>query len=91
MSPAKLWRLNNPRYVSHGGDWAAIVSHSKAGQAPPGLLGLHVNMPAVVPKSVAKVLSNADPMPAELSDAEKVAFASLDAFYKKVRALAIPP
>jgi hypothetical protein len=40
-------------------------------------------MPAVVPDSVAKALSNSDPVPSELSDAEKAAFASLDAFYKK--------
>jgi len=48
-----------------------------------GLLGIHVNMPAVVPKDVAKVLSNGDPAPSGLSSAEKAVFASLDAFYKK--------
>jgi hypothetical protein len=41
-------------------------------------------MPAVVPDSVAKALSNSDPVRSELSDAEKAAFASLDAFYGEI-------
>jgi pimeloyl-ACP methyl ester carboxylesterase len=40
-------------------------------------------MPAVVPPRVAEALSNSDPVPSGLSDTEKAAFASLDAFYKK--------
>ncbi len=78
-----MGRLGYARYVSQGGDWGAIVSHAMARQPPPGLLGIHVNMPAVVPTDIAKILSNGDPMPAGLSSAEKAAFASLDAFYKK--------
>lgn len=76
-------RLGYERYVSQGGDWGAIVSEAMAHQPPAGLLGIHVNMPAVVPEDVAKVLSNGDPAPSGLSTAEKDAFASLDAFYKK--------
>ena len=38
-------------YVSQGGDWGAIVSDVWRRQAPPGLLGIHVNMPATVPPS----------------------------------------
>jgi pimeloyl-ACP methyl ester carboxylesterase len=85
---ARAWaelmgRLGYKRYVAQGGDWGATVTHAMGRQAPVGLLGIHVNMPAVVPKSVAKALSNSDPAPSELSDVEKAAFASLDAFYKK--------
>ena len=85
---ARAWgelmgRLGYKRYVSQGGVWGAIVSHAWARQAPVGLLGIHVNMTATVPGDVAKALSNGDPMPSGLSDAEKAAFASLDAFYKK--------
>src|SRR5215213_7111250 len=85
---ARAWhdlmgRLGYKRYVSQGGDWGAIVSEAMAVQAPPGLLGIHINMPATVPPGVAKLLSNGDPVPPGFSDAEKAAFASLDAFYKK--------
>ena len=75
-------RLGYDRYVSQGGDWGAIISHVMAIQAPVGLLGIHVNMPATVPESIAKVLSNSDPMPLGLTDEEQKAFTSLDSFYK---------
>jgi pimeloyl-ACP methyl ester carboxylesterase len=75
-------RLGYDRYVSQGGDWGAIISHVMAIQAPDGLLGIHVNMPATVPEAIAKVLSNSDPMPSGLSEEEQKAFASLDTFYK---------
>jgi hypothetical protein len=42
-------RLGYKHYVSQGGDWSAIVSEAMARQALPRLLGIHVNMPAVVP------------------------------------------
>ncbi|OWK35171.1 epoxide hydrolase family protein [Fimbriiglobus ruber] len=76
-------RLGYKNYVSQGGDWGAIVSHAMARQAPSGLLGIHVNMPATVPPDVAKALSNGDPAPSSLSDVEKAAYVSLDSFYKK--------
>jgi pimeloyl-ACP methyl ester carboxylesterase len=78
-----MGRLGYKHYVSQGGDWGAIVSEAMARQAPEGLLGIHINMPAVVPPSVAKVLSNGEPAPSGLSDVEQAAFAQLDAFYKK--------
>jgi pimeloyl-ACP methyl ester carboxylesterase len=85
---ARAWaelmgRLGYQRYVSQGGDWGAIVSHAMGRQEPAGLLGIHVNMPAVVPADVAKALNNSDPAPSGLSEAEQAAFASLEAFYKK--------
>jgi len=76
-------RLGYKHYVSQGGDWGAIVSHTMARQAPEGLLGIHVNMPAVVPKNVAEALSRSGAAPSGLSDAERTAFEQLDAFYKK--------
>jgi pimeloyl-ACP methyl ester carboxylesterase len=85
---ARAWeelmrRLGYTHYVSQGGDWGAIVSEAMARQAPEGLLGIHINMPAVVPPDIAKILSHGDPAPEGLSDEEKAAFDSLDAFYKK--------
>jgi pimeloyl-ACP methyl ester carboxylesterase len=78
-----MQRLGYKHYVSQGGDWGAIVSEAMAVQAPAGLLVIHINRPATVPPSVAKLLSTGEPVPSGFSVAEKAAFASLDAFYKK--------
>ena len=85
---ARAWdvlmkRLGYHRYVAQGGDWGSVVSDVMARQAPPGLLGVHVNMPATVPPDVAKALNDGDPAPAGLSAPEKAAFAQLDGFYRK--------
>jgi len=84
---ARAWavlmaRLGYQRYVSQGGDWGSVVSDVMARQAPPGLLGIHVNMPATVPAEVAKALNDGAPAPAGLSTAETAAFAQLDRFYR---------
>jgi len=78
-----MGRLGYERYVSQGGDWGAIISEVMAVLAPPGLLGIHVNMPGTTPPSIAKLAKNGDPAPAGLSDAEKVAFDGLVYFYTK--------
>jgi pimeloyl-ACP methyl ester carboxylesterase len=85
---ARAWdvlmkRLGYTRYVSQGGDWGSVVADVMARQAPAGLLGIHVNMPATVPADVARALNNGDPAPAGLTEEEKAAFDSLDAFFKK--------
>ena len=69
--------------MSQGGDWGSVVADAMARQAPPGLLGIHVNMPATVPPDVAKALKDGDPAPAGLSDKEKAAFKSLNDLYTK--------
>ncbi len=76
-------RLGYTRYVSQGGDWGSVVSDVMARQAPAGLLGIHVNMPATVPPEVAKALKDGDPAPSGLSAEEKAAFEQLDALYTK--------
>ena len=88
---ARAWaelmkRLGYTRYVAQGGDWGSPVSSAMARQAPPGLLGIHVNLPATVPPEVAAILASGGPAPAGLSDKERAAFDSLDTFYKKRRA-----
>jgi pimeloyl-ACP methyl ester carboxylesterase len=85
---ARAWdelmrRLGYKGYVSQGGDWGAVISDVMARQAPPGLMGIHVNMPATVPPEIAKVLASGGPAPAGLSPEEKVAFDGMDALYKK--------
>ena len=56
-------RLGYKRYVSQGGDWGSVVADKMAHQAPAGLLGIHVNMPATVPADVARAMSSGDPAP----------------------------
>ena len=85
---ARAWdtlmlRLGYSRYVSQGGDWGAIISQVMAVQAPPGLLGIHINMPGTVPPGVLRLIRNGDPAPSSFSDAEKTAFAGVNAFYQK--------
>jgi pimeloyl-ACP methyl ester carboxylesterase len=88
---ARAWavlmkRLGYTRYVAQGGDWGSPISSAMARQNAAGLLGIHINLPATVPADIAAVLASGGPAPAELSESERVAFHSLDAFYKKRRA-----
>ncbi|OAJ54917.1 multidrug MFS transporter [Paraburkholderia ginsengiterrae] len=84
---ARAWvvlmqRLGYNRYVAQGGDWGNAVTEQMALITPPGLLGIHTNMPATVPDNVAHALKFGDPAPAGLSPDEKHAFDQLDFFYK---------
>ncbi|MDQ5850012.1 MAG: epoxide hydrolase 1 [Pseudomonadota bacterium] len=88
---ARAWtelmkRLGHTRYVAQGGDWGSPVSSAMARQAPPGLLGVHINLPATVPPDVAAALASGGPAPTGLSEKERAAFNSLDTFYKMRRA-----
>ncbi|OXB04410.1 epoxide hydrolase family protein [Flavobacterium pectinovorum] len=76
-------RLGYKNYVSQGGDWGSVIADAMARQAPQGLLGIHVNMPATVPADVAKALKDGDPAPQGLSVKEKAAFISLNKLYTK--------
>src|SRR5882757_2006978 len=88
---ARAWavlmkRIGYTRYVAQGGDWGSPVSSAMARQTAPGLLGIHINLPATLPPEVAAVLATGGPAPAGLSEKERAAFESLDTFYKKYRA-----
>ncbi len=75
-------RLGYSRYVAQGGDWGNAVTEQMAVQTPPGLLGIHTNMPATVPDDIAQALSSGGPPPPGLSADEKHAYEQLDFFYK---------
>ncbi|MBV9286915.1 MAG: alpha/beta fold hydrolase [Hyphomicrobiales bacterium] len=88
VSIAKAWatlmqRLGYTQYVAQGGDWGNAVSEVMALQEPPGLLGIHTNMPATVPADVSRALAVRGPPPAGLSPDEQHAWEQLDFFYKK--------
>lgn len=85
---ARAWavlmkRLGYTRYVAQGGDWGAPIASAMARQAPAGLLGIHLNLPAAVPPEVAMALAGGGPAPEGLSEQERSVFDSLKTFYKK--------
>ncbi|MBY5885942.1 epoxide hydrolase [Rhizobium ruizarguesonis] len=83
---ARAWdilmkRLGYAHYVSQGGDHGSVISDALARQAPKGLLGIHLNMPATVPGNLTKAINSGDPAPAGLSAPERDAYESLSAFF----------
>ena len=79
---ARAWaelmkRLGYSHYVAQGGDWGAPISTELARLAPPGLFGIHLNLPATVPSEVSAALLTGAPAPAGLSDRERAVFEAL--------------
>jgi pimeloyl-ACP methyl ester carboxylesterase len=84
---ARAWvmlmeRLGYTQYVAQGGDWGNAITEQMALLTPPGLLGIHTNMPATIPDEIAKALAAGAAAPAGLSSDEKYAYDQLDDFYK---------
>lgn len=84
---ARAWdvlmqRLGYPRYVAQGGDWGSVIAEAMGRQAPTGLLGIHVNLPATIPTEVGAALTAGGPAPAGLSEKERAAFDALSAYRK---------
>jgi pimeloyl-ACP methyl ester carboxylesterase len=83
---ARAWdtlmrRLGYQHYVAQGGDWGAVISEAMGRQAPAGLAGIHVNLPAAVPADIEAALAGTGPVP-EMTEQERVAFDSLIAYRK---------
>jgi pimeloyl-ACP methyl ester carboxylesterase len=79
---ARAWaelmkRLGYQHYVAQGGDWGSPVSSAMARLAPPGLIGIHINLPAVVPPEIVAALAAGGPAPAGLTEKERAAFDTL--------------
>jgi len=85
---ARAWdvlmkRLGYNRYVAQGGDWGAIVVDLMGVQAPPGLLGIHSNMPGIFPADIDGAAFAGKPAPSGLSADEKLAYERLQFVYQK--------
>jgi pimeloyl-ACP methyl ester carboxylesterase len=91
---ARAWltlmqRLGYAKFAAQGGDLGAVVANTMAKQAPPELLGIHVNFPATVPPNILHALQAGDPTPSGLSGEEKRAYEELSILIKKRRAYAL--
>ena len=80
---ALMKRLGYTKFVAQGGDWGAVITELMGVQAPPELLGIHTNMPNVIPVDIDKAAFSAAPAPAGLSADEKVAYERLSFVYAK--------
>ena len=77
-----MQRLGYTRYVAQGGDWGSVIADAMGRQAPAGLLGIHVNMPATVPPEIAKALNSGEPAAGRAVRQEKTAYERMN-LYKK--------
>jgi pimeloyl-ACP methyl ester carboxylesterase len=83
---AKAWavlmeRLGYDRYVAQGGDWGNAVTEQLALLKPPGLLGIHTNMPATLSPEISAGVQAGAPVPEGLSADEKKAYEILVHFF----------
>ena len=83
---AKAWavlmeRLGYDRYVAQGGDWGNAVTEQLALLKPPGLVGIHTNMPATLSPEISKGVQAGEPAPEGLSADEKKAYEILVHFF----------
>jgi pimeloyl-ACP methyl ester carboxylesterase len=83
---ARAWaelmsRLGYTEYVAQGGDWGNAVTEQLALLKPPGLLGIHTNMPATLSPDISRAIQVGDPTPEGLSADEKKAYEILVNFF----------
>lgn len=80
-------RLGYTKYVAQGGDWGAVVTDLMGVQEPEGLVGIHTNMPKVIPPAIEQAIITGDPLPSDVvlaNDEEKAAVEQLDFVYRHV-------
>ena len=77
-------RLGYSRFAAQGGDWGAFVTNAMAQQAPPELIGIHLNLPGSAPSDVVEALQSGGPAPAGLSAEERPAYDQMALVYQHV-------
>lgn len=85
---ARAWtelmrRLGYEHYVAQGGDWGAIVTDLMGVEPAPGLLGIHSNMPGILPAEVAAQINfvTGGPAPEGLTAEEQKAWDQMMILY----------
>lgn len=78
-----MTRLGYTRFAAQGGDWGGMITDVMGTQAPPELLGIHINWPFTVPPDIDKAIQTGNPLPSDLSADERRACEQLDFIYKK--------
>ncbi|WP_223431420.1 epoxide hydrolase family protein [Pseudomonas sp. GL-B-26] len=85
---ARVWaqlmqRLEYTRYVAQGGDWGAPITSAMARQAPAGLRGIHLNLPATIPAEASAALAVGGPAPAGFSEEERATYDAVATLVKQ--------
>jgi pimeloyl-ACP methyl ester carboxylesterase len=84
---ARAWtelmtRLGYTRFAAQGGDWGGMVTDVMGTQAPPELIGIHLNWPFTVPPEIDQAVQTGKPLPSDLSRDEQSACEQLAFFYQ---------
>jgi hypothetical protein len=82
-------RLGYSRFVAQGGDWGGMITDVMGRQAPPELLGIHLNWIFGVPPEIDKAIQTGSALPSDLSAEERSACDRLASFYKSGTGYAI--
>jgi pimeloyl-ACP methyl ester carboxylesterase len=85
---ARAWtelmkRLGYAHFVAQGGDWGGMVTDAMGAQAPPELLGIHLNWVFAVPTEIDKAIQTGENLPSDLSADERHACDQLAFFYSQ--------
>lgn len=85
---ARVWaqlmqRLEYTHYVAQGGDWGAPITSAMARQAPVGLRGIHLNLPATIPAEASAALAVGGPAPAGFSEEERATYDAVATLVKQ--------
>ena len=76
-------RLGYTKFVAQGGDWGAVITDMMGTQGHPELLGIHSNMPGVIPPDIDNAARTGATTPSNLSPDEKLCYERLAVVYAK--------